>query len=86
MVAAEQALLLEEGDGVRDGRRADPQPLAELGGDEGAGVGEVEGGQILCTQVGATVPDATRAYLDFWTTLYQLVDEGAAAVTAGGHG
>jgi CubicO group peptidase (beta-lactamase class C family) len=30
---------------------------------------------ILLTQVGMTVPDSARAFHDFWTTLYQVIDD-----------
>ncbi|MFE3649497.1 hypothetical protein ACFXO2_16965 [Streptomyces sp. NPDC059152] len=29
---------------------------------------------ILLTQVGASVPDPVHVMLDFWTTLYQAID------------
>jgi CubicO group peptidase (beta-lactamase class C family) len=60
--------------------RGDYAPVGQFGWDGGSGtstyadpVNGIIG--ILCTQVGATVPAGTQAYLDFWTTLYQAIDD-----------
>ena len=60
--------------------RGDYAPLGQFGWDGGSGTStyaDPDNGLIgiLCTQVGATVPDSTRAFLDFWTTLYQSLDD-----------
>jgi CubicO group peptidase (beta-lactamase class C family) len=60
--------------------RGDYAPVGQFGWDGGSGTStyaDPDNGLIgiLCTQVGATVPDSTRAFLDFWTTLYQSIDD-----------
>ncbi|GGN50324.1 CubicO group peptidase (beta-lactamase class C family) [Actinoplanes campanulatus] len=59
--------------------RGDYAPIGQFGWDGGSGTSTYADPDndligILCTQVGATTPDATRAFLDFWTTLYQVID------------
>lgn len=60
--------------------RGDYAPVGQFGWDGGAGTSayadpenQVVG--ILLTQVGMTVPDSARAFHDFWTTLYQVIDD-----------
>jgi len=60
--------------------RGDYAPVGQFGWDGGSGTStyaDPDNGLIgiLCTQVGASVPDSTRAFLDFWTTLYQSIDD-----------
>lgn len=59
--------------------RGDYAPIGQFGWDGGSGTStyadpdnQLTG--ILLTQVGASVPDATQAMHDFWTTLYQAID------------
>ncbi|MEV4246172.1 serine hydrolase domain-containing protein [Streptosporangium canum] len=59
--------------------RADYASIGQFGWDGGAGTSTYGDPDkqligILLTQVGTTNPDSTRAILDFWTTLYQIVD------------
>lgn len=58
--------------------RGDYAPVGQFGWDGGAGTStyadpanDLVG--ILLTQVGASSPDSTRAFHDFWTTLYQAI-------------
>jgi CubicO group peptidase (beta-lactamase class C family) len=60
--------------------RSDYAPLGQFGWDGGSGTStyadprnDVVG--ILLTQVGASVPAPMRLMHDFWTTLYQAVDD-----------
>ncbi|MDT0448032.1 serine hydrolase domain-containing protein [Streptomyces hesseae] len=60
--------------------RGDYAPVGQFGWDGGAGtsayadpVNNVVG--ILLTQVGASVPNSVHLMHDFWTTLYQAVEE-----------
>ncbi|MBO1335631.1 serine hydrolase [Streptomyces sp. VRA16 Mangrove soil] len=60
--------------------RGDYAPVGQFGWDGGSGasayadpVNDVTG--ILLTQVGASVPDPIHIILDFWTTLYQALDD-----------
>ncbi|WP_017591630.1 serine hydrolase domain-containing protein [Nocardiopsis potens] len=60
--------------------RGDYAPVGQFGWDGGAGtsayadpVHGVVG--ILLTQVGMSVPDSARLIHDFWTTLYQAIDD-----------
>ncbi|MEU7875825.1 serine hydrolase domain-containing protein [Dactylosporangium sp. NPDC049140] len=60
--------------------RTDYAPLGQFGWDGGAGTtayadpaNDLVG--ILCTQVGMSTPDSARVMHDFWTTLYQAIDD-----------
>ncbi|NIK57430.1 serine hydrolase domain-containing protein [Kribbella shirazensis] len=60
--------------------RGDYAPIGQFGWDGGAGtstyadpVNQVVG--ILLTQVGTTVPSSVQLMNDFWTTLYQALDD-----------
>ncbi|WP_372455605.1 serine hydrolase domain-containing protein [Sphaerisporangium fuscum] len=60
--------------------RGDYAPIGQFGWDGGSGsatyadpVNQITG--ILLTQVGASTPDSMRVIHDFWTTLYQAVDD-----------
>ncbi|MEV0268088.1 hypothetical protein AB0H43_04865 [Hamadaea sp. NPDC050747] len=60
--------------------RGDYAPVGQFGWDGGSGVttyadpaNQLTG--MLLTQVGMTVPDAARAIHDFWTTLYQALED-----------
>jgi CubicO group peptidase (beta-lactamase class C family) len=60
--------------------RGDYAPLGQFGWDGGSGTStyadpdnQLTG--ILLTQVGASVPDPVQLMHDFWTTLYQAIDE-----------
>jgi len=60
--------------------RTDYAPLGQFGWDGGAGTttyadpaNRLVG--ILCTQVGMSTPDSARVMHDFWTTLYQAIDD-----------
>jgi CubicO group peptidase (beta-lactamase class C family) len=60
--------------------RADYAPIGQFGWDGGSGTAtyadpanDLTG--ILLTQVGATVPNAIQLGHDFWTTLYQALDD-----------
>jgi CubicO group peptidase (beta-lactamase class C family) len=60
--------------------RGDYAPVGQFGWDGGAGtstygdpVNDVTG--ILLTQVGMSTPDSMRLIHDFWTTLYQAIDD-----------
>ncbi|RKS07181.1 CubicO group peptidase (beta-lactamase class C family) [Nocardiopsis sp. Huas11] len=60
--------------------RGDYAPVGQFGWDGGSGTsayGDPEHGLtgILLTQVGMSVPDAARLIHDFWTTLYQAIDD-----------
>jgi CubicO group peptidase (beta-lactamase class C family) len=60
--------------------RGDYAPIGQFGWDGGSGTATYADPQnqltgILLTQVGATVPDAIRLGHDFWTTLYQAIDD-----------
>ncbi|GAA3465451.1 hypothetical protein GCM10018965_000030 [Nonomuraea roseola] len=60
--------------------RADYASIGQFGWDGGAGTSTYGDPDkqligILLTQVGTTNPDSTRAILDFWTTLYQAIDD-----------
>lgn len=61
-------------------RRGDYAPLGQFGWDGGTGtsvyadpVHGVTG--VLLTQVGVSTPDSPRLVHDFWTTLYQAVED-----------
>ncbi|GHI36145.1 hypothetical protein Sviol_05530 [Streptomyces violascens] len=58
----------------------DYAPIGQFGWDGGAGTttyadphNQLVG--ILLTQTGMSTPDSARAMQDFWTTLYQAVDD-----------
>ncbi|MEU6741469.1 serine hydrolase domain-containing protein [Streptosporangium sandarakinum] len=60
--------------------RGDYAPIGQFGWDGGSGtasyadpVNRLTG--ILLTQVGASTPDSMRLIHDFWTTLYQAIDD-----------
>ena len=60
--------------------RGDYAPIGQFGWDGGSGTStyadphhQLTG--ILLTQVGASTPDSIRAMLDFWTALYQAIDD-----------
>ncbi|MGP8299974.1 serine hydrolase domain-containing protein [Streptomyces inhibens] len=60
--------------------RGDYAPIGQFGWDGGSGTStyadpdnQLTG--ILLTQVGASVPDPVRLMHDFWTTLYQAIDD-----------
>jgi CubicO group peptidase (beta-lactamase class C family) len=60
--------------------RADYAPIGQFGWDGGTGttayadpVNQLTG--VLLTQVGLSVPDPARLIHDFWTTLYQALDD-----------
>ncbi|WP_412079659.1 serine hydrolase domain-containing protein (plasmid) [Streptomyces xanthophaeus] len=60
--------------------RADYAPIGQFGWDGGTGTStyadpdnQLTG--ILLTQVGLTTPDPARLVHDFWTTLYQAIDD-----------
>ncbi|MFJ9173206.1 serine hydrolase domain-containing protein [Streptomyces sp. NPDC102360] len=60
--------------------RGDYAPVGQFGWDGGAGtaafadpVNQLTG--VLFTQVGLSVPDPARLVQDFWTTLYQAIDD-----------
>jgi CubicO group peptidase (beta-lactamase class C family) len=60
--------------------RGDYAPIGQFGWDGGSGsstyadpANQLTG--ILLTQVGMTVPDPARVIHDFWTTLYQAIDD-----------
>lgn len=60
--------------------RGDYAPIGQFGWDGGSGTttyadpdNQLTG--ILLTQVGMSVPDSARAVHDFWTTLYQAIDD-----------
>lgn len=60
--------------------RGDYAPVGQFGWDGGAGtstyadpVNQIVG--VLLTQVGTTVPSAVQLATDFWTTLYQSLDD-----------
>jgi CubicO group peptidase (beta-lactamase class C family) len=60
--------------------RGDYASIGQFGWDGGSGTSTYADPDkglvgILCTQVGATTPDATHAFLDFWTALYQAIDD-----------
>ncbi|WP_214326498.1 serine hydrolase domain-containing protein [Nonomuraea sediminis] len=59
--------------------RGDYAPIGQFGWDGGSGTStyadpanQLTG--ILLTQVGASVPNSARVFHDFWTTLYQAID------------
>jgi CubicO group peptidase (beta-lactamase class C family) len=59
--------------------RGDYAPVGQFGWDGGSGTSTYADPDndligIMCTQVGASSPDSTQAFLDFWTTLYQAID------------
>ncbi|GAA2901729.1 MULTISPECIES: serine hydrolase domain-containing protein [Streptomyces] len=60
--------------------RGDYAPVGQFGWDGGSGTStyadpenQITG--ILLTQVGTSVPDPARLFHDFWTTLYQALDD-----------
>ncbi|PDP88166.1 serine hydrolase [Glycomyces fuscus] len=60
--------------------RGDYAPVGQFGWDGGAGTSTYADPDnqlvgILLTQVGMSVPDPARLIHDFWTTLYQAVDD-----------
>ncbi|GHE47896.1 serine hydrolase domain-containing protein [Streptomyces capitiformicae] len=60
--------------------RGDYAPLGQFGWDGGAGTSTYADPAnrltgILLTQVGMTVPNAAQLIHDFWTTLYQAIDD-----------
>ncbi|MFI0422326.1 serine hydrolase domain-containing protein [Spongiactinospora sp. 9N601] len=60
--------------------RGDFAPIGQFGWDGGTGTStyaDPENGLIgiLLTQVGMSTPDSARAMHDFWTTLYQVIDD-----------
>jgi CubicO group peptidase (beta-lactamase class C family) len=59
--------------------RGDYAPIGQFGWDGGAGTSTYADPQnqltgLLLTQVGLTTPDAARLIHDFWTTVYQSID------------
>ncbi|MFI8359995.1 serine hydrolase domain-containing protein [Streptomyces sp. NPDC085612] len=60
--------------------RGDYAPLGQFGWDGGTGTSVYADPEnrltgVLLTQVGLSVPDPARLAQDFWTTLYQAIDE-----------
>ncbi|MFD1935009.1 serine hydrolase domain-containing protein [Nonomuraea mangrovi] len=60
--------------------RGDYAPIGQFGWDGGAGTTTYADPDnrlvgILLTQTGMSTPDSTRAIHDFWTTLYQAIDD-----------
>ncbi|MGW2409498.1 serine hydrolase domain-containing protein [Streptomyces sp. NPDC001739] len=60
--------------------RGDYAPVGQFGWDGGSGTSTYADPAnrltgILLTQVGASVPDPVHLMLDFWTTLYQAIDD-----------
>ena len=60
--------------------RGDYAPVGQFGWDGGSGTSTYADPQnqlvgILLTQVGASTPDPVRLMHDFWTTLYQAIDD-----------
>lgn len=60
--------------------RGDYAPIGQFGWDGGAGTTAYADPHhqlvgILLTQTGMSTPDSARAMQDFWTTLYQAVDD-----------
>lgn len=60
--------------------RGDYAPTGQFGWDGGAGTttyADPHNGLvgILLTQTGMSTPDSARAIHDFWTTLYQAIDD-----------
>ncbi|MEU7607152.1 serine hydrolase domain-containing protein [Streptomyces sp. NPDC041003] len=60
--------------------RGDYAPLGQFGWDGGTGTSTYADPEnrltgILLTQVGLTTPDPARLIHDFWTTLYQAIDD-----------
>ncbi|NUQ99883.1 MAG: beta-lactamase family protein [Streptomyces sp.] len=60
--------------------RGDYAPVGQFGWDGGSGTSTYADPQhqltgILLTQVGASVPDSVHLMHDFWTTLYQALDD-----------
>jgi CubicO group peptidase (beta-lactamase class C family) len=60
--------------------RGDYAPVGQFGWDGGSGTSTYADPDnqlvgILLTQVGASVPDPVRLMHDFWTTLYQAIDD-----------
>ncbi|CAM5319442.1 serine hydrolase domain-containing protein [Streptomyces abikoensis] len=60
--------------------RGDYAPIGQFGWDGGAGTTTYADPQnglvgILLTQTGMSTPDSARAIHDFWTTLYQAIDD-----------
>jgi CubicO group peptidase (beta-lactamase class C family) len=60
--------------------RGDYAPIGQFGWDGGSGTAtyadpanQLTG--ILLTQIGASTPDSTQLIHDFWTTLYQAIDD-----------
>ncbi|MFI0989540.1 serine hydrolase domain-containing protein [Streptomyces exfoliatus] len=60
--------------------RGDYAPLGQFGWDGGSGTSTYADPEnqltgILLTQVGTSVPDPARLFHDFWTTVYQSLDD-----------
>jgi CubicO group peptidase (beta-lactamase class C family) len=60
--------------------RGDYAPVGQFGWDGGSGASTYADPQnrltgIVLTQVGMSVPDSARLIHDFWTTLYQAIDD-----------
>ncbi|MFB6721505.1 serine hydrolase domain-containing protein [Kribbella sp. NPDC056345] len=60
--------------------RGDYAPVGQFGWDGGSGTSTYADPAndligILCTQVGASTPDSVRLMHDFWTTLYQALED-----------
>jgi CubicO group peptidase (beta-lactamase class C family) len=60
--------------------RGDYAPVGQFGWDGGSGTSTYADPQnrltgIVLTQVGMSVPDSARLIHDFWTTLYQAIDD-----------
>jgi CubicO group peptidase (beta-lactamase class C family) len=60
--------------------RGDYAPIGQFGWDGGSGTStyadpETQITGILLTQVGTSVPDPARLFHDFWTTVYQAIDD-----------
>ncbi|MER6947380.1 hypothetical protein ABT294_25435 [Nonomuraea sp. NPDC000554] len=60
--------------------RGDYAPIGQFGWDGGSGTTAYADPHhqlvgILLTQTGMSTPDSARAIHDFWTTLYQAIDD-----------
>lgn len=65
--------------------RGDYAPTGQFGWDGGAGTTTYADPEnrlvgILLTQTGMSTPDSARAMQDFWTTLYQAIDDRPACL------
>jgi CubicO group peptidase (beta-lactamase class C family) len=60
--------------------RGDFAPIGQYGWDGGSGTSTYADPHndligILCTQIGASTPDATHTFLDFWAARYRAIDD-----------